>query len=53
MANQETITETQPPDLLLAVIDYVDNYQHGGISKGPEQVAAALMLERLLHEGEL
>ena len=53
MTIEQIPQETQPPDILLAVIDYVDSYQQSGVSNSPEQVAAALILQRALVEGTL
>lgn len=43
----------RPPDILLAVIDYVDSYQQSGVNNSPERVAAAVILQRALVEGTL
>jgi hypothetical protein len=53
MTIEQAHYDAQPPDILLAVIDYVDSYQQSGVSNSPEQVAAALILQRALVEGAI
>ena len=49
----EILEQYQPPDILLAVIDFVDSYQQSGINTSPDKVAAAMILQRALVEGTL
>lgn len=53
MTIEQISPDTQPPDVLAAVLQYVNRYEQGGISNSPEKVAAAVLLQRALEEDEL